>query len=224
MHSMLFSVLLVLGAGSEASAAQKNQPLADGSLIFLENCDSVVELTTRGKIGHVALLLSDGGTPWVYEATPAKVRRVTLEAYYAELAGLNKRRDDDNLIRIFALRPKNAYQPDEITRMRTYLDSQLGRRYSVKNYVRGKPYDGIHCAELAANTLNQSGRYAFENCHKIHPQALYVALLPTHAVPQEILLTPPTIKESWCLRAQRRSAEWFTWCGWSCREAWSFCW
>jgi hypothetical protein len=242
MHSLLLCLSFLLGG-----AAERPSIPADGTLIFLENCNSIVELTTRGQIGHAALVFHDAEGCWVYEATPGKVRRVTLDEYYAELARLNKRRDDDDQIRVWLLRPKTAYTQAEATKMREYLDAQIGRRYSVRNYVRGKagevqtttvgpvtvqvavnlPHskgDGIHCAELTSTTLNQSGRYAFENCHKINPQALYAAVLPTHAAPQELLLSPPAVKEPWCQRAQRRTSEWFTWCGWSCGEVWAWCW
>ena len=208
----------VLGSTSAASS------LPDGTLIFLENCDSVVELTTRGQIGHVALLFHEGETAWVYEAAPGKVRRVTWDEYYAELARLNKRRDEDDAIRVWALRPSKAYTAEEVGKMQSFLETQIGRRYSVKNYVRGKPYDGIHCAELASTTLNQSGRYSFQQNYKLHPQALYDAVLATHVKPQEIVIPPPTVKEAWTLRFSRRWGEWWGWCGWSFREAWLFCW
>jgi hypothetical protein len=108
--------------------------------------------------------------------------------------------------------------------MRAYLERQLGRRYSVKNYVRGKPYDGIHCAELASSTLNESGRYTFEECHKLHPRMLYEAVLPTHQEPR--VITPPLLTETerWTVRTRRSTAGWFSWCGWSCREVWLFLW
>ena len=242
MHSLLLRLALVF-----VGVTEQSPPPPDGTLLFLENCSSIVERTTRGQIGHAALVFRDEGTCWVYEATPAKVRRVTIADYYAELARLNARRDDDEKMRTWLLRPKQAYTAAEVANMREYLDAQIGRRYSVRNYVRGKPGEahsakvgpvevqvavhaeskspgGIHCAELTSTTLNQSGRYAFENCHKINPQALYTAVLPTHAAPEELLLSPPTANEPWCQRAQRRTAEWFNWCGWSCREAWAWCW
>jgi hypothetical protein len=220
----LSSFALIVCLSCSAAAAENLPALADGTLLFLENCSSVVERTTRGDIAHVALVFSDSGDAWIYEATPAKVRRITVAEYLAELARLNKRRDDDDEIRVFALRPKVAYKPDEIAKMRTYLDEQLGRRYSVKNYVRGKPYDGIHCAELAATTLTHSGRYTLEDCHKLHPQALYTAVLSTHASPELIPIPPLVTKDPWRLRFQRRWLGWSTWCGWSCREAWLFFW
>ena len=217
MHSWLLGLAFLLGVADSS-------PPADGTLIFLENCNSIVERTTRGHIGHAALVFRDGADCWVYEATPGKVRRVTFAAYCTELARLNLRRDKDEQIRVWLLRPKTVYTPAETAQMREYLDQQIGRRYSVRDYVKGSPSDGIHCAELASTTLNQSGRYAFENCHKIHPHALYTALLPTHAAPEELLIAPPVAKDPWCQRAQRRLAEWCTLCGWSCREAWAWCW
>jgi len=207
-----------------AFAASSGWSFPDGTLLFLENCNSVVEYTTHGEIAHVALVFRDDGEPWVYEATPGKVRRVSAEAYFIELARLNQRRADDDQIRALALRPKVDYLSEEIEKMRSHLDQQLGRRYSVKNYVRGKPYDGIHCAELASSTLNQSGRYAFAECHKLNPQALYSAILPTHSTPQVVAIPALETQEPWRLRLKRSWSGWFNWCRWSCREAWLWCW
>jgi hypothetical protein len=241
MKSMLLYALLSLGASPQA-------PLADGTLLFLENCNSVVQWTTQSEIGHVALAFTDGGQPYIYEATPAQVRRVTADEYYAELARLNLRRDEDERIRVWALKPARPYSAKEIVRMREYLDGQVGRRYSVRNYVLKKPADGthsvelgrvqvkvavdlkdppsegIHCAELASTTLNQSGRYGFDDCHRIDPQGLYAAMKPASAAPLEIAVPAPAAEETWCVRAQRRWGQWRTWCGWSCQEAWSWCW
>src|SRR5262245_24059724 len=168
MHSLLLRLVLVF-----VGATEQSPPPPDGTLLFLENCSSLVERATRGEIGHAALVFHDAGACWVYEATPAKVRRVTLADYYAELARLNARRDEDENIRTWLLVPKTPYTPAEIAKMRAYLDAQIGRRYSVRNYVRGKPGEvhstkvgpvevqvsvessgksagGIHCAELTS--------------------------------------------------------------------------
>ena len=218
-RSLLWRSLLVwlLGAAS-LSAAES------GTLLFLENVSSVVEVSTRGQIGHVAMIVKDDGAEWVYEATPGKVRRLAASDYYAELAESNRRKDDDEKIVIWKLTPLEAYSDEEVVRMREYLDGQVGRRYSVRNYVRTKPGDGIHCAELASSALNASGRYKFEDCSKIHPTALYRSLLATHQSPQRVSLPSPGPKRSWCVRAQERCSRWLNWCGWSCREAWAFCW
>src|SRR4051812_23825116 len=90
-------------------AALKAAELPDGTLLFLENCSSVVERTTHGEIAHVAMVFGDDGHRWVYEATPAKVRRVRLDDYLLELARSNQRRKEKDEIGVFALRPRPAY-------------------------------------------------------------------------------------------------------------------
>jgi hypothetical protein len=215
MHSMFLWAAVSLAAS----------PLDDGTLLFLENCNSVVELSTGGEIGHVALVFNDAEECWVYEATPGEVRRVPLNQYYAELARINRRRDDDDQVRIWAFQPTPAYSPREVSAMRSALDPQLGRRYSVRNYVRTKPGDGVHCAELTSLVLSASGRFTLENGAKIHPAALHAAIAASEhfGPPAEISLAPPA-KEPWCARSWHRTTEWFTWCGWSCQEAWLWCW
>jgi hypothetical protein len=199
-------VLAVLCA-SVVVGVSHGAEFADGTLLFLENCSSVVERTTRGEIGHVALVFQDGGERFVYEATPAKVRRVTLANYYEDLAQQNQRKSDEDQVRAIAVAPKPAYTSEETSRMRVYLDGQLGRRYSVKNYVRGKPYDGIHCAELASSTLNASGRYSFADCHKINPQALYAAVAPTHLRVEQVVIPALEVQEPLRIRTARRWSE-----------------
>lgn len=220
----LASWLAIVAVVMRAASGSDIQSLPDGTLLGLENANSVVERVTRGEIGHVAMVFREGSTTWVYEATPAKVRRVSGEAYLQELGRLNGAQRETERMRVWALTPKAAYSAEEIAKMRSYLDAQVGRRYSVKNYVRQQPSDGIHCAELAASTLNQSERYAFADCCKLHPQAIYAALLSEHSPPQEIGIPAFEAKEAWCARAQRSWAGWYLWCRWSMREAWLWCW
>src|SRR5688500_4194192 len=113
MNAILLCALLTIGASAEASTAT-DRPLENGTLLFLENCNSFVEFTTRAKIGHVALAFVDGQDVTIYEATPAQVRRVGMDEYFTELARLNKRRDDDEQVRVWALRPKQPYSDAEV--------------------------------------------------------------------------------------------------------------
>lgn len=219
-----FSVLALLGSSPVAAADLAGQALPSGTLLFLENCSSVVEHATQGQIGHVAILMADSGAAWVYEATPAQVRRVTQAEYYAELARLNARRGPANRIGVWAKQPAPGFTSSEIMAMRTYLDQQLGKPYSVKDYVRDKPTDGMHCAELASTALNTSSRFSFADCHRLHPSALYAAVDRGYGPAQALAIPVPAIQESWCVRAQRQTASWWNWCGWSCRETWRFCW
>jgi hypothetical protein len=215
MHSLLLLAALAVSAPS----------LEDGTLLFLENASSVVEYSTKGKVGHVAMVFKDAGECWVYEATPGEVRRVPIDEYYADLARINRRRNAEKAVLAIACSPTPAYTAAEVATMRDVLDGQLGRRYSVRNYVRTRPGDGIHCAELASTVLNASGRFEFENNAKIHPAKLFAEIESSpHYGPAEEILLQPAAKEPWCTRAQRRTAQWFNWCGWSFQEAWLWCW
>jgi len=198
--------------------------LTDGTLLFLENCSSVVERSTHGEIAHVAIFFRADDQQWIYEATPAKVRRVKMDEYLLELARLNQRRKAADQVRVLALAPTPPYDASEVARMHAFLDSQLGRRYSVKNYVRGRPYDGIHCAELTAKMLNASGRFALADCHQLHPQALYNTVSSICAAPRVLEIPPLEAPEPWLTRMQRSTVSWCTWCRWFSREAWLFLW
>ncbi|QDU25503.1 hypothetical protein ETAA8_05720 [Anatilimnocola aggregata] len=196
--------------------------VGDGSLVFLQNCNSVVEYTTRDEIGHVALVFREGSETWIYEATPGKVRRLTWGDYQTELARINAGRSKSKAIQQWVVEPKQKYDATEVAAMQEHLDVQLGRRYSVKNYVRGKPGDGTHCAELAANTLNRTGRYAFAEPHKIHPAELLKQLEQSHRPKVEFAIGQPEVIDPWYVRWGRCCSQSCNWCGWSCGEAWSF--
>lgn len=214
MYAWLFVVSLATSA----------EPLEDGTLIFLENCSSIVERSTHGSVGHVAIVINEGTEPWLYEAIPGKVRHLKADEYYAELSRLNARKAEDKQIRAFALRPEKPFTPAERQAMHYYLEEQVGRRYSVKGYVRGEESAGIHCAELASHTLNESGRYQWEHCHAIHPSKLQILIDPTYRDPVPIQIPIFNSEETWCQRAQRRWDSIRNWCVWSCGEAWSLCW
>ena len=214
MHSLW--MLLALCTASPA--------IGDGSLLFLENCNSVVELATRDEIGHVAIAMREADEIWIYEATPGKVRKLTLAAYEEELARINEGRKQRDAVKLWIVSPQRKFSPGEITAMQEFLDEQLGRRYSVKNYVKGRPGDGTHCAELAANTLNRSGRFDLEAPHTIHPAKLLTIIEPEFPHKSEYTIAPLAVIEPWYVRWGRCCSTSCNWCGWSCREAWSFAW
>ena len=221
MHSIWLVLALCTGTLPGVPASPE---LSEGSLLFLENCNSVVEWATRGEIGHVAITFRDGKETWVYEATPGKVRRVTFGEYEQELARINEGRKRRDPVKLWVVSPARQFTAAETTAMREFLDEQLGRRYSVKNYVVGKPGDGTHCAELAANTLNRSGRFELENSHKIHPAKLLTIVEPEYSVKVEHPIGSVAAVEPWYIRWGRCCSSTSNWCDWSCREAWSFCW
>jgi hypothetical protein len=213
MNALLLAAALFFGANS----------VPDGTLLFLDNSNMFVELYTGSETTHVAVVLNDRGEPWVYEATPHEVRKLALDDYYAELGKLNQRRKESKKIRVHMVRPRETYSAEEVAAMRGWLESQLGRRYSVKGYVRGQS-DGIHCAELAAHTLCTSGALNLDRCQDESPASLYKKMQPCSLPSASITIEEPEERDTWCERSWSDWKAYGMWCKWSSWEAWTFCW
>ena len=207
MEAVVINLVLVAALTSGVS------PVTDGTVLFLENSNKLVSGATDSSVTHVAMVLLVSAEPWVYEATPAKVRRLPLPEYMKEVTRLNERRKKP--MRVFAVQPRRAYSKKEVEGMRKHLEAQLGRRYSVRGYVRDEPAEGVHCSELASITLNHSGRFRFTECHQITPARLANLLTAGYAKPME-LTTPAPAKRSWCQRTSECWGDFVSWCGWAC--------
>ncbi|MEO8497279.1 MAG: hypothetical protein ABI614_19590 [Planctomycetota bacterium] len=194
----------------------------DGSLLVFEHSNKPVTRVTGSDITHVAIIFNDAGTEWVYEATPAKARRLSLAEYRRELGDLNRDRSQPTTVTI--LEPKYPYSELQIERMRSHAASQIGRRYSIKGYARGKEVDGIHCAHLAAATLASSGRFQFAEAHALSPGELVADVGSLHKSPVPLEVESGVTDESWCERSWTKWLDKGTWCRWACYETWTFCW
>ncbi len=212
MHAILLWTAVLFGA-----------PPADGTLLFLENSNLFVELYTGSETTHVAVVLNDKETSWVYEATPHEVRKLKLDDYYAELGRMNQRRSAKQKIRVTMLQPRTQLPPTETAAVHKFLEQQLQRRYSIKGYVRGES-DGIHCAELAARMLCTAGALDIERCQDEYPASVLQKVKPLSRPPANITITEPLDRPNWCTQSWRDCSALTDWCQWSCWEAWSFCW
>ncbi|MBP87142.1 MAG: hypothetical protein CMJ64_10560 [Planctomycetaceae bacterium] len=194
----------------------------DGSLLVLKNSNKPVASWTGAEVTHVAVVVHKGGQPWVYEATPAKVRQLPLPSYWKELAELNARRDPETSVLL--LRPKTSYSADEVQRLKQSMNAQLGRRYSIKGYVRGKPSGGIHCAEFVSSALASTGRFEFDEPHyAISPAEFYTQVRQKHEPAVRLTFKPKASNDSWCSKTWKRWAGFSSWCSWACYESWTFC-
>jgi len=212
MHTFAVAALLLCGTAE----------WEDGSLVVLHDSNKMVASWTESDVTHVAMLLNINGQPWVYEATPGKVRRVTMTRYREELRALNANRRQPT--RMSLLQPKRPYTSGQVTDMRAYLNDQLGRRYSVKGIVRKKPGDGIHCAEYVATALTRSGRFRATNPHALHPALIVKHAAPLHDTAVNVSIRPRKSRESWCARSWKQWDSARMWCSWVCYEALVFCW
>ncbi len=212
MHSIML-LTLALSAPTQ---------VPDGSLLVFKNSNKPVTQFTGSTVTHVAMIFHHGSTEWVYEATPAKAWRLTLAEYRRELGELN--RGGTQTASVSVLKPKYPYSKLQIERMRKHAASQIGRRYSIKGYVRGKEFDGIHCAQLAAATLETSGRFQFDRKYALSPGELVATISPSYNPPVPLAVEPRTSSRSWCDRSWTTWFNYGTWCRWACYETWTFCW
>lgn len=206
--------LLLLGTVSAAEAPRH------GSLIFLENSNRIVEAYTDSSISHVSIVIYHGSEPWVYEATPPEVRRIRYTDYLKEMGALHHGRKS-HALNVLVRQPRKAFAMEERNRIRSHAEEQLGRRYSIKNYVRQRPGDGMHCAEFAASTLEATGRIELGECCTVSPGLLFRQLNHTYLPARKLEL--PQVNLPW----RQRSWDWLVgcmnWCGWSCWETMTFC-
>lgn len=144
--------------------------ILDGSLIFLDHSNRIVESYTDSPTTHVGVIVNINGVPYVYEAVQPQVRRMKLSDYLQEVDDLNaKKGPGDKKMRVFIYQPARPFSPQDTIKMLDYLDAQIGRKYSVKSYIQGKDCDGIHCSELASKTLNKTGKYTITNPGQVSP-------------------------------------------------------
>lgn len=125
----------------------------DGSLLFIEGGNRIVQNNTDSTFTHVAIILKENDTFWVYEAVKPKVRKIKLDDYYVEIKQLNSRKKK-NQRKVWIANPNTPLTKNQKTSIKNYLEKQLGRKYSVASYLSESPTDSIHCCELVGEALS----------------------------------------------------------------------
>jgi len=126
----------------------------DGTLFVIKNGNRTVQLVTKSPYTHMAVIFKEDGKYYVYESAYKKgVRKVRLNDYM----NLVKAEADERCLSMYVMQPKIRWTPSQRKKMLDYLHSQLGRRYSVRSYIKGRPMKGIHCSELIANMFSKAG-------------------------------------------------------------------
>lgn len=127
----------------------------DGSLLFIENGNRLVQSQTDSTITHVGIIFKKDEKTWVYEAVPPKVRKIEFSEYLDELENINKHHKR-NQRKLWIAAPDKPLTNDQRSKIVNYLDKQIDRKYSVGSFVNGSPGNGIHCGELIGEAFNQT--------------------------------------------------------------------
>lgn len=186
----------------------------DGTVLFVENSSFLVESVTAFETTHVAIIL-DGK---VYQAEPPKVRTYTIAEYFGLIAKDNGKSQKCKTI---FCQPKNAYKQEQIAAMRVFLEAEVGRRYSVKGYLKGNESDGTHCAQLVTEALVAADKVTADKPWMVSPGALRLSV-------EKFCYTKGCyLVEKKKTNLARRFSDWLydkgTFCSWSCYETWAFC-
>lgn len=194
-----------------SAAAQEIAPLVTtGSLICTHGDCLAVRAFTTSSVTHVASVVVQDDGPWVYESTNGPgVRKLTL-AHYLESQAPN---------RVYVYQPRRPLTSRQAESFRGYLESQLGRPYSVRHHLTGTRCQGMHCAEYATEALLRTELISVENPVKVSPASLvqgvlqndiYVAALDRELVRPEPAANPD---ESCCEWMWSRTKQGASLCG-----------
>ncbi len=140
----------------------------NGSVIFIQDgpFSRLVVRTTDSHLTHTAIVLYEGGQPWVYEAVIPRVSRTPLGQYLSENADQQW----------FLMEPCLSYAATELSAMKHYADLQLDRRYMVRGWWLERETRGIFCSEYVADIIEKSGRMISAH-YSESPGSLYKKLL-----------------------------------------------
>jgi hypothetical protein len=151
--------------------------LRDGSVIFWRGGLLVKPILkhTDSDITHAAIVLYNGKEPFVYEAVPPRVHKVSL-AEYRKLMN-EKVHESRRPMTWFVMQPVDRYTRVELTAMKAHAESQLGRPYMLRGWWKGHEVRGIFCSELVGDIIERSGK--IESGHiRESPGNLHDRLLP----------------------------------------------
>lgn len=153
--------------------------LRDGSVIFWRGGLLVKPILkhTDSDITHAAIVLYNGNDPFVYEAVPPRVHKVSLAEYRKLME--QKIGESRRPMTWFIMQPMFRYTPRELAAMKAHGESQLGRPYMLRGWWKGHEVRGVFCSELVADIIERSGK--IESGHiRESPGSLYEKLLPLY--------------------------------------------
>jgi len=154
----------------------------DGSVIFWKNGILVKPIFkyTGSDLTHAAIVLYVGNDPYVYEATAPLVHRLPLDVY---LKKLEEKQQNPVWARRgftwFTMQPRQSFTMNELIVMKQYADSQLGRRYMMRGWWKGREVRGIMCSQFVGNVIERSG-WIVSSRFRESPGSLYAKLTPLY--------------------------------------------
>lgn len=187
-----------------------SQACQSGSLIFSEGDCLAVRFYTNSSYTHVAMVICESdGLPYVYDSmNGVGVRKLRLNEYLETQA-------PDH---VHLYHPKRPLDQTEVLELKSHLESQLGRPYSVKHHITGKRCKGLHCSEYVTDALMEIDWLKAENPPRVSPASLAEGVTihdvyePAQQYALPVLFEPIPEPEGTCAKLWRDTKE----CTWHC--------
>jgi len=177
---------------------QLNREVQTGTLLLSEGDCLAVKIFSKSEFTHVGVVVVRNGTPFVYDSTNGfGVRCQTLSHYL-------KSQQPDVL---HAFHPRQKLNVKRAGALAQYLDSQLGRPYSIKHFMTGKRADGVHCSEYATDALMACNLIRAQRPAKVSPASLLQGVLKAdlykkgNPVRLKAVAVAEPVGDSWCEQA-----------------------
>lgn len=151
--------------------------LRDGSVAFWQGGLLVKPILkhTDSDLTHAAIVLYNGKEPFVYEAVPPRVHKVSLTEYRKLME--EKLHEARQPMAWFVMQPMSVYTSNQLTAMKAHAESQLGRPYMLRGWWKGHEVRGIFCSELVGDIIETSGKIESGHIHE-SPGSLHDKLMP----------------------------------------------
>lgn len=168
-----------------------------GSLLFSTGDCLAVRAYTGSRYTHVAAVVESEGKIWVYDAMNGRgVRKLSLEEY------LEIQTPDE----VTLLQPCRSFTADEAASFRAALERDLGRPYSVRQFLSQRRTEARHCSEYITDAFIEIDWLRAENPAHVSPASL-LAGITQHAIywKGETIRIPPRLvpipePAGWCAR------------------------
>ncbi|WP_373653089.1 YiiX/YebB-like N1pC/P60 family cysteine hydrolase [Schlesneria sp. DSM 10557] len=175
-----------------------SQNLQTGSLIFSQGDCLAVKVFSRSSYTHVGGVVAKDGQFIVYDSmNGAGVGKTSLEEYV--------RRQTPSTLHI--VHPTAPFSSSKAAAFEQHLESQLGRKYSVKHHLTGKRCDGLHCAEYMTDALMNAEVLFAKQPPRVSPGSLFEGVTATKAYQEgshfelKVSDPPPALDRPWYERA-----------------------
>ena len=181
----MWSVLTVCalaccGSGADSNAPEPPDPIVEelkqglqtGSLIFSQGDCLAVKVFSRSSYTHVAGVVAKEGEFVVYDSMNGiGVRKTPLVEYL--------RQQTPSAVQI--VNPKSPFTQEKAAAYEQHLESQLGRKYSVKHHLTGQRCEGVHCSEYMTDALMAAELISASQPSRVSPGSLFEGVITADA-------------------------------------------